>query len=141
MTPIPRALPLVLVCLACTAPAHRRDASSPGDGGYLITAERIRESGAADAWEALVRTHAPIRLDETPNGEPAGLSRRGQNSLVLSSTPMLVVDEVIMTDFVYLRRIPAESIAYIRILNGAEGTMRYGTGAGNGVVVVRTEAR
>ena len=141
MTPNPRALPFLLAILACVPPAANRGDDDGGAGGYLITAERIRRTGATDAWEALVRTHAPIRLDETPNGEPAGLSRRGQNSLVLSSTPMLVVDEVIMSDFIYLRRIPAESIAYIRILNGAEGTMRYGTGAGNGVVVVRTEAR
>lgn len=132
------ALPLLLA-VACIAPQARTE--SANGPGYLISADRIRQTGAKDAWEALVRSHAPLGLNESANGEPIAMTHRGRNSIMLSSTPLLVVDEVIMTDFVYLRRIPAESIAWIRILSGAEGTMRYGTGAGNGVIVVETEAR
>lgn len=139
MRPTSLAIPFLIAAVACVPATSRRDASQ--GPGYLITAERIRESGAADAWEALVRTHAPLGLNETPNGEPYALTRRGRNSIMLSSTPLLVVDEVVMSDFLYLRRIPAESIAFIRILNGSDGTLHYGTGAGNGVVVVKTEAR
>lgn len=131
-------LPLLLA-VACIAPKARTE--SANGPGYLISADRIRQTGARDAWEALVRAHAPLGLNENANGEPIAMTHRGRNSIMLSSTPLLVVDEVVMTDFVYLRRIPAESIAWIRILSGAEGTMRYGTGAGNGVIVVETEAR
>jgi hypothetical protein len=124
---------------ACVPPALPRDAD--GGTGYLITADRILRSGATDAWEALVRTSAPVNLTETPNGEPRGMSKRGRSTILLSATPLLVVDDILMSDFHYLRRIPAETVAWIRILNGADGTSRYGTGAGNGVVVVKTRPR
>ena len=139
MRATPLFLPVLLAAIACVPSAGR--GSGSGGEGYLISAERIRESGATDAWEALVRTNAHLGLNENASGEPIALSHRGRNSIALSSTPLLVVDEVVMADFRYLRRIPAESIAFIRILNGSEGTMRYGTGAGNGVIVVETEAR
>ena len=131
--------PMLLVSAACIPAATQRD---PDDGtGYLISAQRIRETGATNAWDALMRSGAPIGMGESPSGEPRNLSRRGRNSLFLSSTPLLVVDDVRMVDFHYLRRIPAETIAYIRILNGVDGTGRYGTGSANGVVVVRTQPR
>lgn len=123
------------------SPAASRGPAAASDDSYLISAERIERSGARNGWEALARSGAPISLGETPNGEPRSLNRRGRTSITLSSTPLLVVDDVLMADFHYLRRIPAETIEFIRILNGATGTMRYGTGAGNGVVVVQTRAR
>jgi hypothetical protein len=38
----------------------------------------------------------------------------------------------------YLKEIPAETISKIQIFSGVSGTTRYGTGAGNGVVLVST---
>ena len=37
-----------------------------------------------------------------------------------------------------LRTLPARDIQQIQILNAAEGTYRYGTGATNGVIVITT---
>jgi hypothetical protein len=137
-------LPLLAALLspgAACAPAASRSANEAADDSYLISAERIRRSGATNGWEALARSGAPVSMGETPNGEPRSLNRRGRNSIMLSSTPLLVVDDIRMADFHYLRRIPAETIVFIRILSGASGTLRYGTGGGNGVVVVQTRAR
>lgn len=140
MRALPAVLLVLLLSVAGCAPAASRSAASGAEEGHLITRERIQRSGAKNGWDALSRTGAPVSLSETPAGEPRSLNRRGRNSIRLSSTPLLVVDNVLMADFHYLRRIPAETIEYIRILNGASGTMRYGTGAGNGVVVVETRA-
>jgi hypothetical protein len=40
----------------------------------------------------------------------------------------------------HLKNIPAESILYIQILNAREASARYGSEAGNGVIMVRTAA-
>jgi outer membrane cobalamin receptor len=107
----------------------------------VITAEQIRKSGATDAWDALRRVGTHLSMRESSTGQPARLGNRGQSSLLLSSEPLVVIDGVRMVDFRSLNSVPAEIISSIRILAGYEGTTRFGTGAGNGVIVVETRPR
>lgn len=106
--------------------------------GYLLTAEQVRRTGANNAWDVLRRSGAPLSIAEDRNGNPGRVRKRGNSSINLSNTPLLVVDEVQMADITYLREIPAASIHSIRIFSGTQGTIRYGTGSGNGVIVVTT---
>jgi outer membrane cobalamin receptor len=131
------ALLLLPACGANQQVTHRR---SDG-GGRVITAEQIRRSGATDAWDALRRVGTHLSMRESSQGQPARLGNRGQSSLLLPSEPLVVIDGVRMIDFRSLNSVPAEIIASIRILAGHEGTTRYGTGAGSGVIVVETRPR
>lgn len=108
--------------------------------GKIITAEQIRRSGAINGWEALKRNGTHLSMHENIRGEPSRLSYRGQNSIVLSSTPVLYVDGAQMAEFTYLRDVPAKIIRRIRILSGVSGTKYFGTGGGNGVILVETSA-
>jgi hypothetical protein len=107
------------------------------EAARTISREEILRSGALDAWQALRHFGTFLEIKENRRGDGL-VYQRGRNSLLLSSQLMLIVDEVQMADFQYLKQIPAETVEFIRILGGAEGTARYGTGAGNGVIVVRT---
>jgi outer membrane cobalamin receptor len=106
--------------------------------GRTITAEQIARSGATNAWEALRRSGTHLLVRENTRSEQARISHRGANSLLLSNEVLVVVDGIHLTDWTYLREIPAASIAYIRIMSGPQGTVQYGTPAGNGVIVVST---
>lgn len=130
-------LALLLSLTACASLSGGGIDAAPTEG-KLITANMIERSGADNAWEALQRNGTHLSLRETANGEPTKMTYRGHNSIVLSSTPLLVVDGARMVEFTYLRNVPAVMIDNIRVLNGISGTKYYGTGGGNGVVVVTT---
>lgn len=134
------ALSMLLLLPACSANQHVTSRKSQGEG-RVITAEQIRKSGATNAWDALRRVGTHLAMRESSTGQPARLMNRGQSSILLSSEPLVVIDGVRMIDFRTLNSVPAEIIASIRLLAGHEGTTRYGTGAGNGVIVVETTAR
>ena len=82
-----------------------------------------------------------MRLREDARGNPSSLTARGYSSIELSPNPLLLVDGAPIDGFDYLRDIPACSIESIRILDGTEGTRYFGTGAGNGVILVSTRTR
>lgn len=133
-------LAVLLLLAACGANQHATSRKSPSEG-RVITAEQIRNSGATNAWEALRRVGTHLAMRETANGQPARLMNRGPSSILLSNEPLVVIDGVRMIDFRTLNTVPANIISSIRILAGHEGTTRYGTGAGNGVIVVETKPR
>ncbi|MGH7540499.1 MAG: TonB-dependent receptor plug domain-containing protein [Gemmatimonadota bacterium] len=107
--------------------------------GILITQGEIERSGARDAWEAIRKAANHLRFLEDMDGDPIWIgAHRGSASVTHADEILLVVDGALMQNIAYLRLIPAQTVAYIQILSGAEGTSRYGLAAGNGVVVVRT---
>ncbi|CAN5878607.1 hypothetical protein BH23GEM5_BH23GEM5_17870 [soil metagenome] len=134
------ALSILLLLPACSANQHVVPRRTAGEG-RLITAEQIRRSGANNAWDALRRVGTHLSMRESSNGQPSRLSNRGLSSLLLSNDPLVVIDGVRMIDFRTLNTVPASIISSIRVLAGHEGTTRYGTGAGNGVIVVETKPR
>ncbi len=133
-------LAVLLVLLSTSAcstikPGTARAGSAPG---RVITAEQIARSGASNAWEALRRSGTHLLVRENTRSEQARISHRGPNSLLLSNEVLIIVDGIHLADWMYLREIPAATIVHIRILSGAQGTVQYGTPAGNGVIVVST---
>lgn len=126
--------------LACAELPPQRAPSPSKALGVLITRDDIERSGARDAWEAIRKNVNHLRFSENANGDPSWVgANRGSLDIRSSDEQiLLVLDGVLMISPVYLRRIPAETVAYIQILSGSQGTARYGLSAGNGVVVVRT---
>lgn len=131
---------VAVIMLGSQACGHQRSstAGTPSRSG-VITAADIERSGAKNAWEALRRhggNHLLIR--ENARSDDARITHRGANSLLLSNQILVIVDGVHLTGWSYLREIPAFSVADIRIMSAREATLKYGTPAGNGAVVVRT---
>jgi TonB-dependent SusC/RagA subfamily outer membrane receptor len=60
------------------------------------------------------------------------------SSILLSPQILLVVDEIRMQNLNSLKDIRADAVESMQMLSGAEATPIYGTGASNGVLVVRT---
>ena len=118
--------------------ARARDTSRNPPVGQIITAEQIRRTGAATAWEALKFT---VRSHEFRDyrGEPQRIySNRGVGSMVLREEPLIHLDGARLTDIQVLRHMPANTILYVQVLNGTDGTTYYGTSATAGVILIET---
>ena len=107
--------------------------------GTLITAERIRQSGARTAWEALDYTVTSHHFGSDARGRPTGITAdRGIGSLLLREQPLVFLDQTRLADIQVLHQFPAHEIYSIRVLNGTDGTTYYGTSAVAGVILIRT---
>lgn len=127
-----------LSLLACAA-RHpgRPPAAEKRHSARMITRADIERSGATDAWDALKRAGTFMSMKEG-RGSQLRTSQRGRSSILLSDEMMLVVDDVVQTDFSSLRQIPAQSIDWMKVLSGTDATFLYGTPGANGVIIVRT---
>ena len=129
---------LMLSASACANIKAGQEIRSTPEGN-VITAEQIRHSGATNGWEAVRRNgghHLLIR--QNGRDDDVRITHRGVGSLLLSNQVLVVLDGNHLMDWSYLREIPAVTIADIRVLSGPQATLRYGTTAGNGAIVVRT---
>jgi len=52
---------------------------------------------------------------------------------------MIFVDGVQVADFRMLGEMPASEIAGMRFMSGIDVSTRYGTGGGNGAILIRTK--
>ena len=106
--------------------------------GQLLTREEIARSGARDGWEALRLGITHLNFQYTREGSEVRVTHRGVNSFLIHPQVLLVVDGTHMQSLSVLKDIPARDIEYIQILSARVGVVKYGTSAGNGVVVVKT---
>lgn len=130
-------------CSSLPRPATAERGTHPAtQGGSIITQEEIARSGAHDAFQAIERGGTYLNIVAAGGDRPARISRRGATSIAMSNAVLLVIDgtPVHHTEQV-LRSIPATSIAYIHILSGRDASVRWGSQAANGVVVIATSAR
>jgi TonB-dependent Receptor Plug Domain len=106
---------LVAFAIACAhAGSHGQPVS--GDAGRYITRDQIRQSGAVDAWQALRHFATYLEVRDNRRGDGGRVYQRGRGSFLLSNEVMLIVDEVQIADFQYLRNVPAETVEWIRVL-------------------------
>ena len=105
----------------------------------LITAAQIEASGATTAWDAVRRAAPQVETVETGGGRPVSMRRRGRASIQLSDAPLVILDGVRLTNWRDLDLVPATTVAMIEILNGIDGSARYGQNAVGGVIVVYTK--
>ena len=142
MTPAPRlaAAALTALLLSACATGQAPDPRMPNSrDGQIITQERIQKSGAVNGYEALRYAGTHLSFQQAREGSPDRVTHRGVDSFYLSSDIMLVVDGAQMRSLEALKSIPANNILYIQVLPARVGVVRYGTGGGNGVVVVQTD--
>ncbi len=131
------AVTLTLVAACATAPVG--DPTAPKEReGQIITREDIERSGARDGWEALRWGATHLNFQHTREGSPVRVTHRGVDSFFIDPQVLLIVDGAQMQGLSFLENIPANNIEYIQILAARVGVVKYGTGAGTGVVVVKT---
>jgi TonB-dependent Receptor Plug Domain len=131
--------PLLFICGACGPALVRNTTQGLPAGTYVITAADIAGHGAHTAWQVLKQDAPMLLTEEDENGRPSRLIRRGRTSLLFDDPPLVVLDDVRMPDFRNLDAVEAESIAAIYIFDGIEGTTRYGTNSGSGVILIKTK--
>ena len=110
----------------------------PQPGGRSISAEDIQASSARTAWDALRLLGAYLRIEEDKDQQPARMTSRGRSSIHLKSEPQVVLDGVRLVDYSVLHQMSASLIERIDFLTGPSASIRYGTNAGNGVIVITT---
>jgi outer membrane cobalamin receptor len=120
-----------------TAPVQ--DAREPNEReGPIITREDIERTAARTGWDALRLSGTTLNIQFTREGSRPRVTHRGVDSFYINSEVLLVVDGTHMQSIMELQDIPAASIEYIQVLPARVGVVKYGTNAGNGVVVVST---
>lgn len=109
----------------------RRDRSS---GGTIISGETLRRSGRNNLFQALAGRVPGLNI--STDGNPGGDSEiniRGTKSLLLSSTPLFVVDGIITDN---INDISLHDVDYVEILKEAH---IYGSRGANGAILVFTK--
>jgi len=133
-----------VLILASGCASVRPGTTKAGDhAGRIITEEKIASYGVANAWEVLRKSGAyRIVRDDDASNAPNIRSRRGKTSFVLTNSdiPRVILDGARITDLRALRDIPSESIAWIQLLGGIEGTLYEGTNSGAGVILIVSKA-
>src|SRR2546422_280768 len=105
---------------------------------YFITEDKIAQSGARTAWDAL-RLTVPIVQFRERRGRPAEISRRGRASIYLDDQTRLVIDNVRVYDLRVLEQMAAADILTIEVLSGLDATTYYGGTSTSGMIVIKTK--
>ncbi len=129
--------PALLLAAALAACAGMQpDTGDVGrSAGRLITADRIAETGARTAWDALRKTVAIATFTESGQ-----IRRRGSSSVNLNESMPIYVDNVRVMDPRTLQNMPARDIHSIRVLNGIDATTYFGTDSVDGAILIVTRS-
>tara|TARA_R110002051_G_scaffold51436_1_gene98634 strand:+ start:77 stop:3286 length:3210 start_codon:yes stop_codon:yes gene_type:complete len=118
-----------------------------------ISTEEISKSGETGLIQGLSGKTSGVNITRSSGDPGAGayIQIRGQNTVLGSASPLIVLDGVIIsntsvgsgTDGVVqqsrLNDINPEDIANVTVLKGAAAASIYGTGAANGVIIIKTK--
>lgn len=140
-----RRVVIVAALAALTAGCGLRASQSATDGdtrpaGRVVDAEDIEASSARTAWDALQLLGAYLRLEEDKDRRPARMTSRGRASINLSSEPLVFLDGVRLVEYTVLHEMSAGHVERIEFITGPSASIRYGTNAGSGVIVITTRA-
>ena len=103
-----------------------------------ISADQIKEVPTANLNQALQGKVPGVYIESNPKpGANASIQIRGNNSISYGTTPLYVIDNI-MIDDTDISTINPNDIASIEILKDASATALYGARGANGVVVITT---
>jgi outer membrane cobalamin receptor len=125
-------------CLGAAAGDPDVDNTSPT--GRIVTAEDIARSDASTAWEALGLLGGYLRLEEDSKQRPVRITARGRSSILLRSEPQVFMDGVRLVEYTVLKNMDSTLIEQIELVTGPRASIRYGTNAGHGVIVITTRS-
>jgi outer membrane cobalamin receptor len=133
--------PVVLVTALCACKSIQPGPIVNGEDRdrIFISQQMIERSGGQTAWEVLRREAPQLSYRENRDGQASSMRRRGESSINLNDSPMIIVDGVRSLDIRTLQQIPASVLRSIEILTGPEGTTYYGTDAVGGVIIIKTK--
>lgn len=109
------------------------------DGRRIVTQRAIERSGARTAWDALERTVPFFSFRDATRRGAARIEHRGRSGAAAAEQPLVFVDGAQLTDVSVLSGMPAADLLEIEVWSGLDGTTYYGTGAGKGVIRIRTK--
>src|SRR5437899_13077165 len=89
----PIALWLLATPILGCGPATRASGAPASPNSYFITEDKIAQSGARTAWDAL-RLTVPIVQFRERRGRPAEINRRGRAIIYLDDQTRLIIDNV-----------------------------------------------
>jgi len=113
-------LPVLIAC-----------ASGGGAGNpSVITAPELSRSGSANAYEAIRH----IRPELLRHRDPGALL------LFTARTPAVAVDNTLVGGVEQLRGIALDEVARIEYVGASDAARRYGSGFGDGVMLIETRA-
>jgi hypothetical protein len=121
---------LLLVPGGCAGRPADTQATAPTRNRDIIPREELDRGQWANAYEA-VRNLRPqwlrVRGRDTINGEPG--------------TVQVVLDDVRLGGPEALRTLPLTGVSYFQWLDGISASQRWGTGFGNGAILISTRPR
>ncbi len=118
-----------------------------------VDTDKISKSGESGLIQGLAGKTSGVRITRNSGDPGAGayIQIRGQNTILGSASPLIVLDGVIISNTSSsggtggvvqqsrLNDINPEDIANVTVLKGAAAASIYGTGAANGVLVIKTK--
>jgi len=128
---------LAIPLLGCGA-TTRGSGAPASPNSYFITDDKIAQSGARTAWDALRLTVPNVQFRES-RGRPAKISRRGRASIYLDDQTRLIIDNLRVYDIRVHEQIAASDIMTIEVLSGLDATTYYGGTSTSGVNVIKTK--
>ncbi len=134
----PIALWLLATPILGCGPATRASGAPASPNSYFITEDKIAQSGARTAWDAL-RLTVPIVQFRERRGRPAEINRRGRASIYLDDQTRLIIDNVRVYDLRVLEQMAAADILTIEVLSGLDATTYYGGTSTSGMIVIKTK--
>jgi outer membrane cobalamin receptor len=130
---------LAVVVTACALhPRPRSSEDRAGPNSVEISAAQIERSGASTVLNALQVHVKNTVFAEDGYGTPQRVRRRGSSTVHLFEDMPIYIDHVQLADVRLLRDMPAREVERIRVLTGFDATTYYGTGAGDGVILIFT---
>ena len=125
---------------ATASAADPNGAGTMPTDGRVVTSAQIARWNLADAYEVMERIGG-YNTEESTRGNVRVRQRRGQPSMTSApgDRPIIVVDNNVVNDASFLRRIRAQQLDRVVILSPAAAGARYGTGAGAGAILLFTK--
>ncbi|WP_442265478.1 SusC/RagA family TonB-linked outer membrane protein [Tenacibaculum sp. ZS6-P6] len=119
----------------------------------IVKVDQLQKSGEAGVLQGLSGKTSGVNITRNSGDPGAGayIQIRGQNTILGDSSPLIVLDGAIISNSAVgggtagvvqqsrLNDINPEDIESISVLKGASAAAIYGTGAANGVIVIKTK--
>lgn len=103
---------------------------------------KILESSAAPNLTSMIQGQIPglsVSVGDGAPGSSTQLEIRGASSLTGSNAPLIVVDDIPMSDDYDINMINPYDVKSLNVLKGASATAIYGSRASGGVIVITTK--